>query len=182
MQLKNMQKNLKNISKIKSKLAAYLKNKDVLDVILFGSVVKGKSNPNDIDIALITEKTDIETINGFHISIIRPKEFFIKPPSLINTLLREGHSLKNNKPLAELLRFRSKVLFYYSLSSLTPSIKVKIVRLLKGSGKNKGMVKEYGGEWIANQVFNVPTNAEYIFEKFLIEFNIKFTKSHILIH
>ena len=48
--------NSKIISLVKSKLRNHLKNKEILDIILFGSAIKGKAMPNDIDITIITEK------------------------------------------------------------------------------------------------------------------------------
>ena len=46
---------LKDILKIKKDLKELIINKNILDIIVFGSFVKGKLNPNDIDIALIVE-------------------------------------------------------------------------------------------------------------------------------
>ena len=101
--------NSKNLSKIKNKLKSLIKN-DILDIIIFGSAVKGKLNPNDIDIAMISNKKDIETkLNEkFHISMITFEDFFTKPIPLINTLLREGFSVKHNKPLSETFNFQKK--------------------------------------------------------------------------
>ncbi len=169
-------------SLIKKKFKTELRDKEILDIILFGSAIKGKTTPKDIDIAIITNKKINREIEGIHISIISPNEFFINPPSIINTLFREGYSIKNNKFLAENLKFSNKVLFTYSLKSLTPSKKVKIVNVLRGKGKQEGMVKENNGEWLANQVFTVPIDKDYIFEKFFINFSIPFNKNYILIH
>lgn len=167
-------------SKIKCKLEKYLKDKDILDIILFGSIVKGKSSPNDIDIAIITEK-EIK-IPGFHVSLLSPKEFFINPPSLTHTLLREGYSLKNKTNFSEIYKFKNKVLFNYELTTLLPSTKVKVVNFLRGKNKNLGFIESNEGEWLANQVFLLPLEKEYVCEKFLINFNVKFQKHYILIH
>ena len=172
--------NSKTISQIKTKIKPLLKNKEVLDVILFGSVIKGKANPRDIDIAIITEETLNPKIKGFHISQLTPKDFFHNPPTLATTLLREGFSLKQNKSLAETLRFKNRTLFTYNLSTLNNSTKVKIVNTLRGKNKTKGLVEQQGGNWLANQVFTTPIEAEHITEQFLINFKVQFTKSHIL--
>ncbi|MBS3159723.1 nucleotidyltransferase domain-containing protein [Candidatus Woesearchaeota archaeon] len=164
-------------SLIRSRLEKYLKDKDILDIILFGSTVKGKASPTDIDIAIITEK-EIK-IPGFHVSILSPKDFFIKPPSLIFTLLREGYSLKNKINFSEQFKFTNKVLFNYKLINLSPSLKVKIVRFLRGK---QGFVETNKGQWLANQVFLLPINKENICEKFLLNFNVKYNKHYILIH
>lgn len=172
--------NLK-ITQLKNKLKKYLKDKEVIDVILFGSFVKGKQSPGDIDIAVIIKKDASIVIPGFHVSILKPEDFF-KSLSLINTLFREGYSLKNNKPFSELYKFLSRILFVYELSNLKQSKKVMIVNILHGKNNNQGMVKENSGEWLANQVFIVPIDKNYIFEKFFLNMGVKFKKLFLLMH
>ena len=170
------------LSSIKSELKDYISDKEILDVILFGSYTKGKQIFQDIDIAFITEK-EIKIKNPkFHVAILSPKNFFIKTPTLINTLLREGYSLKHKKYFSEVYNFSPRVLFSYELVSLTPSLKVKIVNALRGRKNEKGMVKENFGEWMANQVFIIPITNENVFEKFFINFKIKYKKRYILMH
>lgn len=170
------------ISKIKSKAKNLLKNKEVLDVIVFGSAVKGKSMPNDIDLAVISEKYLTFTIDNFHIIQLKPSDFFANPPGVINTLLREGYSLKNNKSFSEVYHFLNKVLFTYSLTGLNPSLKVKVVNALRGKKEGKGLVEENNGKWLANQVFFIPVENEHIFEKLFINFKMKFSKYYVLMH
>ncbi len=172
----------KILRQISSKLKDLLKNKEVIDIIIFGSVLKGKALPRDIDIAIITENPEkIKSPPEFHASIIHPKDFFINVPSIVSTLLKEGYSLKNNKPLSEAYGFSSKSLFVYHLSALTPSKKVRIVNLLKGS-KEKGMVEKNKGKWLANQTFLIPLESEHLFTSFFINMNVKFQKFNVLIH
>lgn len=174
--------NSKTLALIKSKLKKYLKDKEILDVILFGSFVKGNENPSDIDVAFITRKKIEIDIPGFHVAVLTPEDFFGKPPALINTLLREGYSLKHNKPFAKSFDFLSCVLFNYNLSCLTPSLKVKIVNALRGRKGESGLVLENKGTWISNNVFIVNTENENLFEKFFINFKIKFQKRYVLMH
>ena len=174
--------NSKILPQIKNKLKDLLKDKEILDVLMFGSLIKGKIFPRDIDVALITNKNINPRIEGFHISIIKPNEFFSNQPTLANTLLREGYSLKYKKFLAELLNFQNKILFIYELSSKTASKKVKIVNILRGRAMQEGMVKKNKGEWLANQVFTIPIEAGYLFEQFFLNFSIKFKKYFILMH
>ena len=182
MNLGGMPMNSKTLSSIKSKLGKYLKDKEILDIILFGSAVKGKELPGDIDIAIISKRGMTIDLPGFHITSLKPEDFFIKPPSIIHTLFREGYSLKSNIPLSELYNFSSKVLFKYELTSLKPSAKVRIVNILHGKNKEKGLVEERNGKWLANQVFLSPIENEYIFEKFFLNFDIRFNKFYVLIH
>ncbi len=179
--LKNMQMNSKRLLLIKNKLKKYLKDKEILDIIVFGSAVKGKAVPQDTDIAVITNKPGIK-ISGFHVSVLKPNDFFANPPSIIHTLLREGYSIKNKCSFSQIYKFSNKVLFKYELISLKPSIKVKIVNILRGKNKEKGLVRENNGEWLANQVFILPVENENIFEKLFLNFKIKFKKFYVLIH
>lgn len=167
---------------IKTKLKKYLDDKGILDVIVFGSAVKGKKIPNDIDIAFITDKKVNTDFKGFHISILKLEDFFINVPSLVHTLIREGYSLKNNRFLSEIYQFSSKILFIYNLSGLNNSTKVKIVNVLRGKNKEKGMVEQNIGKWLSNQVFIIPLEYGELFEKFFINFKVKFNKYYILIH
>lgn len=174
--------NLKNISLIRNKFEKYLKNKDILDIIVFGSIIKGKIIPGDIDIAMITHGEISIDIPGTHVTVLKPEDFFVNPPSIIHTLLREGYSLKKKKFLSQVYKFLNKVLFVYKLTDLKSTTKVKVVNVLKGKNKEKGLVVENSGEWLANQVFTVPVGNEHIFEKFFLNFKVKFRKSYILIH
>lgn len=163
------------IKPIKNKLKEIIKRKDVYDIVLFGSSVKGKTSHKDVDIAIISE-TEFNLV-GFHISNFKPKDFFDRRITLLNTLFREGYSLKFDKSFSELYGFKNKVLFKYELKGLTPSKKVKIVNILK-----KELVKKNNGEWLANQVFFVPVFKDYLIEKFFLNFNVKFKKYFILMH
>ena len=159
-----------------------LKHKEVIDIILFGSVAKGSCLGNDIDIAIISEE-EIKTKNKiYHSTTIKPSEIFTKNFALINTLLREGHSLKKNKSFSEIYNFTSKTIFNYNLKKLPPSVKVKIVNSLRGLKTQQGLVKENNGEWLANQVFIVPSSNEKLFEKFFLNFHVDFNKRYALIH
>jgi len=177
------------ISQIKNKLDFLIKDKEIIDLILFGSIIKGKTIPKDIDIAIILEKEltnilkeKIKNLKNFHMSIITLKEFFVNPPSIINTLFREGYSLKNRRYLCENFKFSNKVLFKYSLTSLGASEKVKIVNILRGKGKEKGLVETYNGEWLANQVFIVPVSVSSLFEGFFNNFKLNFKRYYVLMH
>ena len=181
-QSENMLSNSKRLSEIKNRLRPILRNNDVIDVILFGSVVKGKTLPRDIDVAIISEEDIKPNVEGFHFSVLKQREFFKNQPTLVTTLLREGHSLRLGKPFCEGFRFKSGVMFVYNLTSLNSSEKVRIVNLLRGKGGGEGLVKEYRCEWISNNVFIAPLEGEYIIEQFLIKNKVNFKKSHILIH
>lgn len=174
--------NSKIISLAKNKLKDYLRDKEVLDIVLFGSSVKGATLPRDIDVAIITNEELKLNIKGFHIILLKPVDFIENPSSIITTIFREGYSLKNNKSFSENYRFSNKVLFTYELFGLKASEKVKIVNILRGKKGEKGVVEENKGEWLANQVFLISIENEKIIEKIFLNFKVKFKKFHVLIH
>ena len=163
-----------NLSLIKNKLKNFFSDKKIIDILLFGSAIKGKLIPGDTDIAVILyekpSKEFLEKINSikdFHISVITAKEFFINSPSIIHTLIREGYSLKNKKFISENFRFSNKV---------------RLVNILRGKRGEKGIVESNNGKWIANQVFISPLNSEKIFDELFDNFKVNFNKKDILIH
>lgn len=184
-----MQTNL-NIQQIINKLKFLIKNNEIIDIILFGSFIKGKINYKDIDICIIfKEKIDLDLIENLnkkfenmHFSTLILNNLLINPPTLVNTLLREGYSLKNKKYLAELFSFTPKILFKYDLISLNSSKKVRVVNILRGTKKEKGLVEKNKGEWMANQVFTIPIDIDNLFEEFFDNFNVKFKKYYLLMH
>ena len=174
--------NLEVIRLTKNKFKEYLNSKEVLDIVLFGSSVKGKSLPNDIDVAVICKNPIEINVLGFHVSILNQDDFLSNIKTLISTLFREGYSIKYNKPFSEKYGFLSKVLFIYSLEGLSPSEKVKIVNVLRGRAGSRGLVLEEKGEWLSNNVFICLIEKENIFSKLLDNFKIKYKKSYVLIH
>lgn len=179
---------LKNLSKVEKNLRKFIKDKNVLDVVLFGSYVKSKALPKDVDVAVIhnsdfnPNENNSGNLEGFHISFLKYNDFFGKTPSLVNTLFREGYSLKYKKNFSELYGFSVKCMFIYDLSNLSDSKKVKISNVLHGRGGEKGMVLEKKGEWVSRKIFTCPVSEEHLFERFFTNFKIKFQKQFLLIH
>ncbi|PIU76043.1 hypothetical protein COS75_01130 [Candidatus Pacearchaeota archaeon CG06_land_8_20_14_3_00_35_12] len=179
-------------------LNKYLKEKlkgidlaEIADIFLFGSAVKGKEFPKDIDICVIFRKKILEKtlkeiedkLKDFnvHISFLNVDNFFRKPHSLIKTLLVEGISILSGKPFAQNFGFFAYVLYSYDLSKLKPSEKVKFVYLLKGR-KAEGMVKKMNGEWITDSCFIIPIQNDSEMLIILKKWAIPFKRKEALIH
>ena len=66
------------------------------------------------------------------------------------------------------------VLYTYNLTSQPKSKAVRFVYCLKGRGKEKGIVEEYKGEWLARGCFIIPVEKDdelkIIFEHWKIPF------------
>ena len=121
------------------KLKQYLqKNKEIIDIILFGSFVKGKGNVSDLDIAVLSSanlnrnmiKKEFETFLSHKIDLqIVTLLDYDKPFWL--TLIREGFSVKHDCFLHQLYKIEPLVLYKYSLKQLSVSKKVMFERALK---------------------------------------------------
>lgn len=142
------------------------------DLILFGSVVKGSSEPKDLDIALIlkseselmqikknireiSKNADIEPV----ISIYNP---------LWAVLIREGFSIRKNKFLFEIYNLEPVVLYRYSLTKLNPTQKVQFARGMKN------ILKDTAGRILSRSVVLVPMKNKVQFDEFLSTWNLTY--------
>ena len=182
------------------KLNAYLRKKlkelnltEIADVMLFGSAVKGKEFPKDIDLCIIFRKEISKEIIkkienklkkfNIHISSLVIDDFFKNPHSLATTLFVEGVSvLHKAQPFIKNFGFSSYVLYSYDLSKLGSSEKVKFVYLLKGRKKEIGIINKMGGEWIADSCFIIPIQKDSEILIILKKWAVNFKRKEALIH
>ena len=96
-----MLKNSKDYSVLIRNLKKFL-SEDIGDIIIFGSTVKGKGIPKDIDLCIVfKDKIDLKNVNminsklgnNFHISSLTMRNFLDKKHPLAQTLLFEGISV-----------------------------------------------------------------------------------------
>ena len=148
-----------------------LLNKNVNDIILFGSFVKG-GFARDIDIAIIIKKeiniSDLKQevrniINkDADIHILDIESIY---SSLWITLLKEGYSIKRDSYLHDIYKIKPIVVCKYSLVKLTNVQKVQFERGLKNMMKNNG-------EYVTRSVVFIPIWMKNEFEDFLKSWNI----------
>ncbi|MFH1316781.1 MAG: hypothetical protein ABII01_04640 [Candidatus Woesearchaeota archaeon] len=157
--LKSYQKKLKK-----------LLDRNILDIILFGSFVKG-GIPNDTDVAIIVRnKERLEEIKKKIRSVVKKPDIeIIDIESIYNstwlTLIKEGFSVNKNKFIYELYNIKPSVLFKYSLKKLTNVQKVQFERGLKN-------VLKSGGTVLTRSVILVPIKIKSEVEDFLKSWNI----------
>jgi predicted nucleotidyltransferase len=180
------------------KLESYLKEKlkgigstEIADIFVFGSAVKGKEFPGDVDLCVVFRKklvaeivSEIEKrlkgINA-HISFLSTDDFFKKPHSLAKTIFVEGVSVFSRKPFIQGFGFSARILYSYNISRLKPSEKVKFVYLLKGR-RSEGMVKRMSGEWLADSCFIIPVEKDSEMLLIMKKWNIQFKRKELLVH
>ena len=128
-----MLKNLKIYSKLKKIAEGY--SSSIVDIILFGSVVKSKTEPKDIDICLIfRDDVSLDIVKDIgsklgekvHVSSLSINNFLNKKHSLVQTLLFEGISVKSGNRISENYSLDSHALYYYDISDMKKSDKVLV--------------------------------------------------------
>ncbi len=165
--MKTCQQKLKNILK---------KYKSLKDIILFGSFVKGKADPADLDLALLlSDRSEINSISE-EIREYYPRVDIEIIDSIYSVLwavlMREGFSLRENKFLFECYGLKPIVLYKYNLKKLSPVQKVKFTRGLKT------LLQNTSSEILSRTVVLVPIIQKYKMDSFLDFWNLKYESRH----
>jgi len=152
------------LSKIKD-LEKSLKSQiegNIVDLIFFGSFVKGKHRPEDLDVAIVVkDENDLELDTVSDIREILKEEFqdpdteVVEVQNIYSTgiglsIILEGYSVDNSEFLREVLGVKPYNIYQYSLEKLTRSKKSSFNRALKN------ILDEVGGEKIGRGVAKVP--------------------------
>jgi len=150
-----MLKELLKNKKLKPEIDKFFKENRqfILDIILFGSKVKGKEKPNDIDILILykdKKNFDIsyelkKILKNYNVDITDKSynELFNDSFKIKENILSEGYSLINNKSLSEALNYKSFALFKYELKGFTKSNRVRFHYSLYGRNKkDNGILKD----------------------------------------
>jgi predicted nucleotidyltransferase len=171
------------------------KDKSIIDIIAYGSSVKGKDTPSDIDIMILFAdgslrerlnklqdiKTKIKTKMTEKVDVKQMllKDFFDSAFLARTGILLEGVSIFNGNSFSETLGFKSYALFWYNLANLNHTQKVIFNYILAGR-KRKGVIEELEGIRISNGAIKIPIKNSLTFEKILQNNNISFNKKNIL--
>jgi len=145
-------------------------SKEVVDILLFGSLVKGGS-ARDIDVALVVKgRAELDKLKAKVKNILPEADIQIVDvesiySSLWLTLIKEGFSVKKGKFLFEIYRVKPAVLYKFSLKKLNPVQKVQFNR-----GIRKVLDKE--GTVLTRSVVLVPIQIKNKFMEFLKTWNI----------
>lgn len=146
----------------------------IWDICIFGSFVKDKHRPGDVDVAVVFKKGDMKIVEELSEKIGEVSEEIhynwmfledIGKNPLWMTLMMEGLSIKNGKMFSDVFGYRACVIFSYSLSNLQN--KSKFSHALFGRGGSEGKIKEVEGEVLAKGVLLVPMNRSDAFRDFL---------------
>lgn len=182
------------LKKLKECLKNRIKDSSIFDIVVYGSSVKGKPKPHDVDVAIIfkrgtlkerlgklqeikrkiklNEKIDFKTIL---LEELFKEEFFGR-----SGLFLEGVSLIDDQPFSQKIGFDGFTIFVYELRNKTHVEKVKFNYLLSGRG-NRGIVKKLGGKHVSSGVIQIPIRNSLEFEEVLKTNRIGYQKKNALI-
>lgn len=147
---------------------ALKKYPELKDIIIFGSFVRGKAKPGDIDIGLIIAKykvksgiigkiiMEFDAFEGIDIEVIDSEMIYMDP--LFWRIASEGFSIKNDKFIAKAAQTEPMAIFEYSLKDLTKTKKVQFNRAVHNVLKDKKIhLVKTGSVWVplsASEKFN----------------------------
>lgn len=155
----------------------------VLDIILFGSAVKGKEAPEDIDLLLIyrgPRDTDaayalrkaVEAL-GFNADVTEKTwaELFAPGFWAKEGILSEGFSVAAGRPFCEAFGFSALTLFIYDFAGATAAQRTGFYHALlgrkAGRKRTRGILEEVGGMRLAPGIVAVPVRREAEFLEFM---------------
>jgi predicted nucleotidyltransferase len=165
----------------------YQENKsDIEDIILYGSMMKGKTDPQDIDMLIIFKNT----INK-QIEVDLRKRIANKTVE-INSITRaeleegnfiagegiylEGKSMVRNQLICDSLGFAAVAFIKYDISMVKGSRRVRFYYALQGRNNNAGFLSSIGARRYAESVvlcdYALIEQAKPFFEQWNIDYSV----------
>ena len=181
-------------TKLRNKLKILAdKNLEVADILIFGSTIRGKEKPNDIDIiVLFKDKINKETEyairkelekNYKNVSIISKTEktSLDKAFDARESLLFEAQSLITEKNLAEEYGFHSFGMFKYNFGNWDKLKKTKFYYALNGRGNKEGIASMLNCIKLSDSLILAPLEKIEAFKEFLDSWGINYKYIPILL-
>lgn len=179
------------LTKLKQWLNEEKKDKTIFDIVVYGSSVKGKTKPNDIDVVVIFKEGSLKErlmkiqaikkkieipvdIKGILWEELFRPEFFARAGILL-----EGFSIFENKLFSSKLGFEGCTLFTYSLQNKSHTEKIKFNYVLRGRNR-EGIIKKLEGYHKGPGVILIPIKNSVEFEDVLKMHAVEYSKKNVL--
>jgi len=191
--------------KLRNRLPSLLKNKEsrnkvyafyqrhqekIVDIVLFGSTVRGKEKPSDIDILIIYKEREDLTLNhelkkilgtGFQITSRTYKNLFDRAFLARESFIFEGYSLLYDTLLSEGLGLRAYILFKYVITEFPKSKSMRFYYALYGrSNDTEGVLQKYHSIKFSDTILLTPLEYSEPMKDFLAHWEIPFMQLPIL--
>lgn len=166
---------------------------EVDDILVFGSIIRGKIHPSDIDIMILFKKAvdkdaeyiirkEIEKHYGNASVISKTLKTALEPTfDARESILFEGVSLLSGKNLAKDYGFSSMGMIRYEIKGWTNLQKTKLYHALNGRSGKGGMLKELDCTKFSDNIIIVPLNKIEQIKDFIESWKINYTYMPILI-
>ena len=158
------------ITKLSNTLKGYKKRKEIKDIVLFGSLLKGKEDPSDIDVLIILEtevdkdleyevRNNLKKVqNKISLNSTTTKELYEESFFARDAIFFEGFSLLEKQFLATKQGYVLWGLFKYKSANLDNTKKTTFYYALNGRNNSQGLIKKYGLIRFSNNSVLVPLN------------------------
>lgn len=188
--LKELLKNTKLMSKVYNIIKE--NESEILDIVLFGSLVRGKEKPRDIDL-LIIYKTKVNPelnyktkkefeILGVEVDLVSKSYDDLFKSSFLarESYLSEGYSLMQRKFIADGLGYKPMILFRYDIKNFNKSQRMRFYYSLYGRN-TEGVLKRLKLYKFSERVIISPVEESERVKEYLNSWNIKYLEMPILI-
>jgi predicted nucleotidyltransferase len=175
------------LKNIKSKIKKF---NEIDDILLFGSAVRGKEKPSDVDVMIIFKEKVDKQIE------LKVRSYFKEKISIVSKTLRtvlddsfdaresvlfEGKSFLTGKTLGEKYGYSSLGMFKYDFKDWSNVEKTKFYYALNGRGKGTGMFQKFNCIKLSDRIFLVPLSNIEPFREFLDSWDIEYKYIPLLI-
>ena len=190
-----MFQNLLKNTKFRDKISKFhIKNQDkIIDIILFGSAIRGKEDPQDIDLLLWLKEKDKKREIEYSLRKLI-EELNIKPQIIPITydiltspsfqpredILSQGYSLVYEKYVSEGFGYKNFILWKYELKGFNQSQRMRFQYSLYGRKREGGMVKELRLIKFSDSILLSPIETADKTREYLTFWKIKFEDMPVL--
>lgn len=188
--LRELLKNTKLMSKVYNIIKE--NKEEILDIVLFGSSVRGKEKPRDLDLLVIYKtkinpelnyklkkefeilKVEIDIVSKSYTDLF--KSTFLARESYLS----EGFSLVQKKFIAGGLGYMPMILFRYDIKNFNKSQRMRFYYSLYGRN-TEGMLKKLRLYKFSERIIISPVEESERVKEYLNNWNIKYIEMPILI-
>lgn len=156
-------------------------DKDIFDIVQFGSSVIEGENPRDLDIAVIFQKIPLKeqleeaqkikkqlqelSDIPIHVSSFDLYSLFDSSNFAKENILFYGKSLVSKDYFAKKFGFSTKIQIFYSLKDLKKKDKIRFNYMLNGRKKEYGLLRKYKGKLLCPGLIEIFPEHREIFVK-----------------
>ena|SRR3989344_4805542 len=174
-------------------IRVFLEKPEIVDIILFGSSIRGKDTPEDIDLLVVYSREEIIDINyelrkklegiNKNIEIIGKRYEDIFKPEFVarEAILSEGFSFRQKNFISRGFGYDNFILFRYSLKGFNKSRRMQFYYSLYGRGNMEGLLKKSNSNKFSDSIILCPIENSELIKDFFEKLKIKFVQSPILI-